>query len=123
MTTLGVVGTGTMGSGIAQVAAQHGLEVVLVDAQPELAQRARERIATSLQQAVQRGRLSGDEAEAALERLTPAGGMDALAMASWVIEAVPEEISLKRAVFAQLEQVCPPGTILASNTSSLSVSE
>lgn len=118
---LGVVGAGTMGAGIAQVAAAAGLEVALADVSPAVAGRGRERVAAALTRAVARGRLPVDAAAAALERVRAVGSLDELADVECAIEAVPEELALKRAVFAELGRVCAPGAILASNTSSLSI--
>lgn len=121
--SLGVVGAGTMGSGIAQVAAQQGLDVVLLDASPELAQAGIARMQESLGRAVERGRLSKEQASAALGRVRPVAAYSELDSVDAVIEAVVEDLRVKRGVFQLLEEHCPAGVLLATNTSSLSVSE
>src|SRR5262245_62037090 len=117
----GVVGAGQMGAGIAQVAAHAGFQVLLVDATPELAARGRERIAAALKKLVERGKLLADQRDASLARLQSAGGLDALAGAALVVEAVSEDEALKRTLFQQLDAVTAPECILASNTSSISI--
>jgi 3-hydroxybutyryl-CoA dehydrogenase len=123
MTRLGVVGAGTMGAGIAQVAAQQGLDVVLVDLQPDFTQGAVRRIAASLDRAVERGRLSESEAEAAVARIEAGDSFGDLGGVECVIEAVNEDFAVKSRVFADLDEACAPETLLASNTSSFSVTE
>jgi 3-hydroxybutyryl-CoA dehydrogenase len=119
---LAVVGAGTMGAGIAQTAAVHGIPVTLVDASPQAAQRAREAIATQLERRVARGRTTPEDAQAALERLAVSDDLANLADVDAVIEAVPERLDVKRAVFTELAAICAPGTVFATNTSSLLVS-
>lgn len=119
--TLGVVGAGTMGAGIAQVAASSGFEVILYDIGDEIVRGAIERIAGFVRRAVEKGRLTPEAAEAALNRLRPATDLGAMAAADAVIEAAPERLDLKRQVFEQLDVVCRPEAILATNTSTLSV--
>jgi len=119
--TVGVVGTGQMGGGIAQVAAQAGLEVVLLDAQKELAERAKARIADILGKLVAKGKLDASARDQALERLHPAGDYAALAPCELVVEAAPENEELKRKIFAAADQATRPEAILASNTSSISI--
>jgi len=119
--TVGVVGTGQMGGGIAQVAAQAGLEVVLLDAQKELAERAKARIADILGKLVAKGKLDASARDQALERLHPAGDYAALAPCELVVEAAPENEELKRKIFAAADQAARPEAILASNTSSISI--
>ncbi len=121
METIGVVGAGTMGSGIAQVAAQNGHPVILCDAAREYAERGFGKIRASLVRSVEKKKLDHAEADAILARVTPTAGLEALSTAAIVIEAAPEELQLKRDLFAQLDAICPPDTILASNTSSLSI--
>ena len=118
---VGVVGAGAMGRGIAQVAAQGGLATLLFDAQPGVAEKAKASIADILSKLVQRGRLAAPEREAALSRITVAGGLQDLAQADAVIEAIVENLEVKKKVFAELEAVCRPDAILATNTSSLRV--
>lgn len=123
MTKLGVIGAGTMGSGIAQVAAQQGIAVTLVDASRELADAGRQRIQDALARGVERGRLSPTEAEAAYARVLAAESFAQIRDADCVIEAVVEDLAVKREVFHQLEEHCSATAILASNTSSLSITE
>jgi 3-hydroxybutyryl-CoA dehydrogenase len=118
---LGIVGAGTMGAGIAQVAAQAGCTVWLVDAQPGAVERAIERVGEGLQRGVARGTIRAEERAAALARLHRAPDLGALAECELVIEAVSEREPLKREVFRELDAIAPPDTILASNTSSISI--
>jgi 3-hydroxybutyryl-CoA dehydrogenase len=117
-----VVGSGVMGSGIAQVAARAGYRTELYDVVSGAAQRARERIADSLGRAVEKGRCTAAERDEALARLSVASDLDpAAAAADLVIEAAPEDLQLKKELFARLSRVARPEAILASNTSSLPV--
>lgn len=122
-TTIGVVGTGTMARGIAQAAAVAGLRVVLAagrsDGTP--ARTAIDAVAATLWRAAERGKLSGHDVDAATARLHSAQRMNALAACDLVVEAVMEDIAVKRQVFAQLGEVCRPDAVLATTTSSLSV--
>jgi 3-hydroxybutyryl-CoA dehydrogenase len=117
---IGIVGAGWMGSGIAQAAAQAGLEVWLHDADRSALDRALTRLREELDRRVGRGRMSAEEATAALSRVRAAGELTELAGSSLVIEAVPEDLALKGRVFSQLDTICPDA-VLATNTSSLSV--
>ncbi|MDQ7992007.1 MAG: 3-hydroxyacyl-CoA dehydrogenase NAD-binding domain-containing protein [Propionicimonas sp.] len=119
---VGVVGAGTMGSGIAEVFAREGFPVLLTDTSPELADRGLARIRAGLDRQVSRGRVTAEAAAATLAHLA-AGRVDDLADRDLVVEAVYESPAAKRAVFGQLDALCRPGTIFASNTSSLSVTE
>ena len=121
--TVGVVGLGTMGAGIAEVLAREGLTVVGLENSPEQAAAGAERIRSSTDRAVRRGKLSGAEQHALLERITVVSDYAGLADADLVVEAVPEQMDVKREVFRRLEQACGAQTILATNTSSLSVTE
>ncbi|MFY1672978.1 3-hydroxyacyl-CoA dehydrogenase family protein [Plantactinospora sp. WMMB334] len=123
LATVGVVGLGTMGAGIAEVFARGGLRVVAVEITGEALDRGRATLTRSTDRAVARGRLSGADRDALLGRVTFAVGLPALAEVDLVIEAVPERLDLKRRLFADLDRICRPATILASNTSSLSVTE
>jgi 3-hydroxybutyryl-CoA dehydrogenase len=120
---VGVVGLGTMGAGIAQVAVQAGDDVVAREVSDELAQRGRATIERYLNRGVEKGRMSGGERDAALGRLSLTTQLADLADCELVIEAVLEERDLKREVFAELDRVCRPDAILATNTSALSVAE
>jgi 3-hydroxybutyryl-CoA dehydrogenase len=117
-----VVGSGVMGSGIAQVAARAGYRTELYDVVSGAAQRARERIGESLGRAVEKGRCTAAERDEALARLSVASDLDAAAAtADLVIEAAPEDLQLKKELFARLSRAARPEAILASNTSSLPV--
>ncbi len=120
---VGVVGLGTMGAGIAQVSVQAGFETVGREVNDELGATARERIGHFLGRAVEKGRMSADDRDAALGRLTTTTELADLADCDLVIEAVLEELPLKREIFAELDRVTGPDAILATNTSALSVSE
>ena len=119
--SLGVLGAGTMGAGIAQVAAEAGLRVALHDPFPGAVARATERIAGFLDRRVEKGALSRDAAEAARRRISPVDALEDLAACDLVIEAIPEDLDLKRDAFARLDTAAAPDVVLASNTSSLSI--
>jgi 3-hydroxybutyryl-CoA dehydrogenase len=121
--TVGVVGLGTMGAGIAQISVQAGYETVGREVTDELAQRGRATIERYLDRGVEKGRMTADERDAALGRLTLTTELGDLADCDLVIEAVLEELELKREVFGELDRLCRPDAILATNTSALSVSE
>ncbi|MFD0199996.1 MULTISPECIES: 3-hydroxyacyl-CoA dehydrogenase family protein [Saccharothrix] len=121
--TVGVVGLGTMGAGIAEVLARTGITVVAVDVDEAGLARGRGHLDHSTDRAVAGGKLSADERDATLGRISYATSLDALADVDLVIEAVPERIELKAAVFAELDRICGPDTVFASNTSSLSITE
>jgi len=118
---VGVVGAGTMGSGIAQIACLGGYETRLHDPIPEALDAGVERMHAALSKGTERGRWSEADAEAASTRLSPAPSLGDLAGCDLVIEAAPEDLELKRELFASLAEACGPETILASNTSSLPV--
>jgi 3-hydroxybutyryl-CoA dehydrogenase len=121
--SVGIVGLGTMGAGIAEVVARTGLRVVGVEVdQPGIA-RAREHLEHSSERAVAGGKLDRAERTALLGRITFTTDLKDLADVDLVIEAIPESLELKASVFTELEQICRPDVILASNTSSLSVTE
>lgn len=119
--TVGVIGSGTMGQGIAQVVAQAGMQVQIHDADPARVDAAIRRIRGLLDRQVEKGKLPPEKRDAAMRRLAIAEGLGALSDAQLVIEAVPEDLGLKQALFGQLSDIVAPGTILATNTSSLSV--
>ena len=119
--TLGVVGAGTMGRGIAQVAVARGLAVVVSDPVAAARESGHASITKGLDRWVEKGQLSADERAAAGERLTFTDTLDALRDAEFVIEAAPEDTDLKARIFADLDRICPPTVILASNTSSISI--
>ncbi|WP_371680366.1 3-hydroxybutyryl-CoA dehydrogenase [Streptomyces sp. NBC_01276] len=119
---VGIVGGGRMGAGIAEVCARAGLDTVVREADATAARAARERVAVSLERAVQRGKLDRISAEDALTRLVFTGELDDLADRQLVIEAVPENADVKTETFAALDKIlADPGAILATNTSSLPV--
>jgi len=120
---VGVVGLGTMGAGIAQVSVQSGFETVGREVSGELAERGRATVERYLDRGVEKGRLSQPERDGAVERLTLTTDLADLAGCDLVIEAVLEELDLKRELFAELDRVTRPNAILATNTSALSVSE
>ncbi|MGE0549719.1 MAG: 3-hydroxyacyl-CoA dehydrogenase family protein [Kofleriaceae bacterium] len=120
--TVAVIGAGTMGHGIAHVAAVMGAKVQLFDAQPGAAAAGITKIAKNLEKSVELGKLSGAEREAALGRLAPFGELEvACRGADCVIEAVPERLELKREIFAAVDRAAPAHALFASNTSSLSI--
>ncbi len=123
VTTVGVVGLGTMGAGIAEVFARHGFKVIAVERHDADLDRGRDTIAGSTQRAVDRGKLDEADRRSLLERISFGTDRQALAAADLVIEAIPEQLELKRELFAELDRITPEHTILASNTSSLSVTE
>ena len=120
---VGVVGLGTMGAGIAQVCLQAGLEVVGRDVSLDLAERAHGRIDHYLGRGVEKGRLTQEDKDAALGRLTLTTELDDLAGCELAIEAAFEDLEVKRDLFAQLDRILPPPAILATNTSALSVTQ
>ena len=119
--TLGVVGAGTMGHGIAQVAAASGLDVILVDVAPQALARGVAAIDKGLERGVAKGKITAEDKQAALARLTQAGELGALAQADLVVEAVVEKLEVKRQVLTELDRICRPEAILSSNTSSISI--
>ncbi len=122
--TIAVIGAGIMGRGIAHVAALGGYRTILEDVLPAALRRAEDEIRTNIGKAVEIGKVQKDHADAALSRLEFATSLeDAAREADMVIEAVPEEFDSKEEIFRLLDRICRPGTVLASNTSSLSVTE
>jgi len=122
--TVAVIGAGIMGRGIAQVAAMGGYRTILEDLLPNALRRAESEIRTNLNKAVELGKVTAAGASQALARLEFAGSVETAAReADLVIEAVPEEMESKIEIFTLLDKICRPETILASNTSSLSITE
>jgi 3-hydroxybutyryl-CoA dehydrogenase len=121
--TVGVVGLGTMGAGIAQVAVKAGFPTIGREVSDELAERGRATIERYLARGVERGRLTQDAFDQALARFSTTTELGDLAACDLVIEAVLEELELKREVFAELDRICRPDAVLATNTSALSVGE
>ena len=120
---VGVVGLGTMGAGIAQVSVQSGFETVGREISAGLGERGRATVERYLTRGVEKGRLSQDERDAALARLTLTTELSGLGDCDLVIEAALEELELKREIFAELDRVTRPDAVLATNTSALSVSD
>jgi 3-hydroxybutyryl-CoA dehydrogenase len=118
---LGVIGAGQMGCGIAQVAAQAGIEVVLVDATTQLAERGRQRIDAQLDKLVQKGKLKAEERAATVGHIRASEGYGSFQDCDVVVEAATENQELKKKIFGELDQVVQPSAILASNTSSISI--
>ncbi|MDR3036765.1 MAG: FAD-binding protein [Kitasatospora sp.] len=119
--TVAVVGLGTMGAGVAVALARSGRRVIGVEAGPTQALRALGRIEASTARAVERGRLSADERAALLALIEVGDDLNAAARADLVVEEVPEDLELKRSLFAELDRICPPETVLATGTTALSV--
>jgi 3-hydroxybutyryl-CoA dehydrogenase len=119
--TIGVVGAGTMGNGIAQVFAQNGFEVRLVDVTEGVLDRARAAIERSLGKFVEKGKLAPSDRDAALGRLTTATSLDPLTGADYIVEAIVESIDAKRTLLARLDALAGKEVVLASNTSSISI--
>src|SRR6476659_2431878 len=121
ITTVGIVGAGTMGTGIAQVFVQAGFAVRLVDVAQPMLDRARSTIEKSLAKFVEKGKVAAADRDAAMGRLSTATGVDALADADYIVEAIVEDAAAKRALFTSLDALARPEVILASNTSSISI--
>jgi 3-hydroxybutyryl-CoA dehydrogenase len=118
-----VVGAGLMGSGIAEVAARAGYETWIREVNTELAERGRSNIQRSLNRAVEKGRLAGDERDETLARIHTTAALEDLRDADIVIEAITENLELKNEIFRALDSICRPETIFARNTSSLTIAE
>ncbi len=121
--SVGVVGCGLMGSGIAEVCARTGYQVIVREVNDEFLKKGLARIEASMQRGLQRGKLSSAELEAARKRISGTTKLADLDRADFIIEAVVENMDLKKAVFRELDEFCPPQTVFASNTSSLSITE
>jgi 3-hydroxybutyryl-CoA dehydrogenase len=120
---IAVIGGGTMGNGIAHVFAQHGHEVALIETTPDRADKALAKIQANLERQVKKATLTAAEAQATLARISPATDLSAAHGAGLAVEAVFEDFAVKREIFRQLDAVCPPAAILASNTSSISITK
>jgi 3-hydroxybutyryl-CoA dehydrogenase len=121
--TIGVVGSGTMGNGIAQVAARAGYDVVMRDVTPEFLERSMKAIDRNLQRDVDKERLTNEEKQSVLGKIRTTTELEAFSEAAFVIEAVTESLDIKTEVFKTLDRVTLPGAILASNTSSISITK
>lgn len=118
-----VFGAGTMGAGIAQVAAAAGNEVVLLDITLDFAEKGKSGISRILERSVKKNRLSQDEADAVLDSITPSDDISLTSDADLIIEAVKEDLTIKQALFTDLHKICGKKTLFTSNTSSLSITE
>ena len=121
--TIAVIGAGQMGNGIAHVFAQGGFPVIMVDVSPEALARGRSTIDKNMERQVKKGALDAAAREAALARITDATDIGAVVAASLVIEAATENVDLKHHIFADLDRVAAPDAILATNTSSISITQ
>ena len=121
--TVGVVGSGQMGNGITQVAACCGMEVTMVDIKQEFLDRGTSAISKSLNKLVSKERMSRQDADSALSRISSSVDLESLSECDLVVEAIPEIPELKYSTFAKLDAICKPQAILASNTSSISINE
>jgi len=121
--SVGIVGSGTMGLGIAQVCALHGFEVHMTDISPTLVAKGVDTISERLAREVSRGRMTQDDSEAAANRVKAEEGIEDLANCDLVIEAIVESLESKLSLFQRLGAICKPEAVLASNTSSLSISQ
>jgi 3-hydroxybutyryl-CoA dehydrogenase len=121
--TVGVLGAGLMGSGIAEVAAKSGYKTIVREVSEELSRKGRARIEASLARAVEKGKLDGADRDAAKARLTETTRLEDLADCDIVIEAIVENLDTKNETFAALDRACKPETIFCSNTSSLTITE
>ena len=118
---VGVVGAGTMGSGIAQIAAQAGCEVTLVDSSEDALQRSQEKLGKVFARLVEKGRVTSSESESVQQRITRVTTLESLSQCDMVIEAIVEDLDIKTTLFQSLEGIVAEDAILATNTSSLSV--
>ena len=118
-----IVGAGIMGAGIGQLCAQNGIEVTVVDISEEIVDKAKNKVANGLQRRVEKGKISQEDKESVLSRIRWAADLELAGDSDFVVEAVLENIELKKEIFQKLDSICPDGTILASNTTALSVSE
>ena len=123
ITTIGIVGAGQMGNGIAHVAAQSGYRVILSDIETSILERAVATISRNMDRQVKKGRLTPEEKEAALGRITTTTHLSGHDGADLVVEAAVEKYEIKAEIFRQLDEVCPEATIFASNTSSISITK
>jgi 3-hydroxybutyryl-CoA dehydrogenase len=121
ISTIGVIGAGQMGAGVAQVAAQAGLKVVLNDVSEALCIRGLQGLERNLDRLVQRGRVKSDERDSVIRNIETSGQLEALGGVDFVLEAVVEQEEAKIALFQKLDKICPPDVIFASNTSSISI--
>ncbi|MDR3607498.1 MAG: 3-hydroxybutyryl-CoA dehydrogenase [Oligoflexia bacterium] len=121
MKKIGIVGAGQMGSGIAQTAAQSGFEVYLADQSKEFSEKGKARIAAQMKKLVEKGKISDAEVQTTLNAIHPVGSMNEFGQVDLVVEAIAEIPELKFSTFKKLDEICAPHAILASNTSSISI--
>ncbi len=119
--TFGVIGAGQMGNGIAQVAAMSGLQVIMNDIKDEFVQRGLQTITKNLNRSVDKGKMSAEERDAVLARITTSVAIKDMARADFVVEAATENEKIKFQIFRDLDAICPPEAILATNTSSIPI--
>jgi 3-hydroxybutyryl-CoA dehydrogenase len=118
-----VVGTGIMGAGVGQLCAQQGYEVTVVDISDEIVEKAKAKVTAGLSRRVEKGKIAQDDMDSVLLRMSWATGLELAKDADFVVEAVSENMDIKKEVFKTLDSVCSPETIFASNTTALSISE
>ena len=123
MKTIGVIGGGTMGNGIVHVAAKAGFNVILLDIEQRFIDRALSTIAKNLEREVAKNKITESDKSAAFSRITGTTGNAAMADADFIVEAVVENFDLKSKIFAAMDEIARPGVILASNTSSISITK
>ena len=121
ITNLGVIGAGQMGGGIARIAAERGYRVLLADVSLDAAQAGKDKIAKSLARGVAKGKVTQEHVDSTLDRLVPIPSLNELSEADFVVEAASENVELKLSLFEKLDGICGDGVILASNTSSISI--
>jgi len=118
-----VVGAGIMGAGVGQLCAQQGYDVIVVDISDELVEKAKGKVTAGLSKRVENGKITQEEMDAVLSRLNWSTGLEQAKDSDFVVEAIIENIDTKKEVFQKLDSICPPDTILATNTTALSVSD
>jgi len=123
ITRIGVVGAGTMGSGIAQVFAQSGYQVTVVDVIADQLKKSAALIEKNLSRSVEKGKLSPEEKLASLQRIRYSGALEELSDVDIAVEAIVEDVKTKAETFSRLDQICPPRALLASNTSSIPITQ
>lgn len=118
-----VVGSGIMGAGIGQLCAQRGYEVTVSDVSEDVVEKARAKVVKGLERRIEKGKITQEDMDSVLSKINWTADMDLAGDSDFVIEAVSENIDLKKDIFKQLDSICSPETILASNTTALSLSE
>ncbi len=118
-----VVGAGIMGAGVGQLCAQQGYEVTVVDVSDEIVEKAKAKVTAGLSRRVEKGKIAQEDMDSVLSRISWASSLDLAKDSDFVVEAVSENMDIKKEVFKTLDSVCPPETVLASNTTALSISE